>query len=213
MANEAQAMTYTSLISNITAYSERNDSGGPFTFIDNVPTFIFLAEKKIAADFKSLREIKSTTTPVNIGAIDITLPARWRKMVSVTVVNGAVLTERTKEYIDLVNVKFPTAGMPLHWALWDYNNIAIAPVPTAAISLQMIYWQQVEPLSPNRQENLITREAPQLLLAASLLQAAYFLKDSEKMQYWQQMYADAVQGLRSEDAARVLDRNTTPVQG
>ena len=213
MANEAQAMTYTSLISNITAYSERNDSGGPYTFIDTIPTFILFAEKKIAADFKSLREIKSTTTPVNAGAIDITLPARWRKMVSVSIVNGDTLTERTKEYIDLVNIKFPTAGTPLHWAMWDYNNIAIGPVPAAAIQLQMIYWQQVEPLSPNRQENLITREAPQLLLAACLLQSSYFLKDAEKMQYWQAMYADAMQGLKAEDAARVLDRNTTPVTG
>lgn len=216
MSNEAPAMTYDSLIQNIIAYSERNDNDGAFTFINNVPTFVFLAEKKIAADFKTLWQLNSATTDVaaNTGAIGapITLPARWRKMVSVGVQGVVTLTERTKEYIDLVNVKFP-ASTPEHWALWDYNNITIAPLSTTKITLQMIYWEQATPLSPDRQENLITREAPQLLLAGSLLQAAYFLKDAEKMQYWQQMYQDATQALKAEDAARVLDRNTTPVQG
>ena len=56
------------------------------------------------------------------------------------------------------------------------------------------------------QTNFLTEYAPDLLLYATLLEAAPFLKKDERIQTWQQMYDRAAQAFDGEDLKRILDR-------
>ena len=204
-ANAPFALTYDTLISSVQDYAQRKDD----TFTNYIPEFIHLAQKKIAADFKTFWEVRSVVTNLVANSPRLELPARWRKMASVSI-NRVALNERTYEYCQLMNVTLP-ASTPQYWGLWDYNNVVVAPTPDAAYEVNLVYFEEAQPLGPEVQENLITREAPQLMLAASLLQSGYFLKDAEKITYWQQLYQDAAQALKAEDTSRIVDRNTSPL--
>jgi len=205
---EAQILTYGSLLADVQAYSERDDE----KFINQIPRFILLAEKSIAREFKSLWELNVARLTLLQNQVVVEKPALWRKTVSVTV-NGQSLYERTTELVKKYGEEL-TPAAPQYWTDYDYNNILIAPAPDVAGYLfELTYFQQAQPLSPINAENLISREAPQLLLFGTMLQAAYFEKSTSKIGYWSQQYGQIKQNLLAEDQLRIVDRNTSVQQG
>lgn len=196
-------LTYSSLLSDVARYAERDDP----VFIAQIPRFIELAEKTIASEFKALWEVRSVTASIEAGTTYVEKPARLRKMISLTI-NGAPLLERTQEYIAQIATEIP-ASQPVYWCEYAYKYFGIAPLPNIAYSYQLLYYEQVAPLDDNNQTNLVTSEAPQLLLFGAMLQAAYFLKDQAQIQYWQALYQGSSTALKTEDAQRVVDRNTS----
>ena len=202
-SNQATQMTYESLLDNIATYSERNDP----IFLEQRPTFILLAEKQIAADFKNLLQLRNVTGVIsNTGQGVLEKPARWRKMVSFAV-NGIVLSHRSQEYLEMINAELPM-GQPQYYADISYKYLSVAPVPTTQLPFFMVYEEQVQPLSTENSSNLYTSEAPQLLLAQCMLQASIFLKNDKYMSMWQNQYNAAAGALKAEDATRIVDRNT-----
>lgn len=61
-------------------------------------------------------------------------------------------------------------------------------------------------LGDDQQTNFITEYAPDLLLYATLLESAPFLKNDERITTWQTMYDRAAKALDNEDVGRILDR-------
>lgn len=205
---DSQILTYTTLVSDVIAFMERTDTA----FIDEVPRFILYAEKEIAAEFKTLWELKVENTMLTLNQIYFTLPARTRKVVSLSV-NGAPLYERSADLVKLYNsADGLNSGIPQYWSYYDYNNLLVAPVPDASYPIELIYHEQVQPLSEDNQQNLLSREAPQLLLYATMYQASLWAKNPTQMQYWQGFYTQASNALKQEDVSRVIDRNTSVIQ-
>lgn len=203
MATEAQTLTYSSLLADVVSYLERTDA----LFVNEIPRFILYAEKEIAAELKTLWEQQVVNTPLLANTPSFNFPARLRRVVSLTI-NGEPLYERSAEYNLLMNQELPPQ-QPLYWGYYDYNNCIVSPLPDVRYTLQLIYQEQVQALSPENQENLLTREFPQLLFYGTMYQAALWEKNPNRQQQWQAMYAQALQAAKQEDAQRVVDRNTT----
>ena len=200
---DAQVMTYTKLISDVLSYSERNDEA----FINQIPRFILLAEKTIASEFKTLWEINVARTTLLQEQETIQKPARWRETISITV-NNLSMYVRSAEMVKYYGSQLP-AGRPQYWCDYDYNNILVAPTPDQTYTFELTYFEQAPPLSIENEENLLTREVPQLLLFGTMVQAAYWEKSVEKIGYWTQQYQVIKQSLTQEDKFRSIDRNTT----
>ena len=205
IATQAQDLTYDSLITDIIAYAERDDA----VFEAQIPRFILLAEKEIAAEFKTFWEIRAVTSTMTANTATLEKPARWRKTASISVA-GFTLYERDQDYITQYNAEV-ASSQPKYYAEIDYKYWSFAPIADKAYPMFIQYWEQVQPLSVSNQTNLITSEAPQLLLFACMLQSAYFLKDQTKISYWQNMYSQASAALTGEDQSRVIDRNTAVI--
>lgn len=203
----AAGLTYDTLVSDVIAYLERNDDA----FVNEIPRFVLYAEKQIAAEFKTLWETAVVNTNIKAQIPFMALPARTRRVLSVSI-NGVSLFERSAEYVLMINNEF-SAGRPQYWAWYDMNNLLFGPEPNAQYMLQLIYQEQVQPLSQSNQDNLITRDMPQLLLYATMYQAALWEKNPSRQQQWQGMYQQALQALKTEDGARAIDRNTTVSPG
>lgn len=159
----AYDLNYANLVQAVQDYSQRYET----VFVKNIPLFINLAEKQIASDFKALWNLAVAQGTLNPGRLYFDKPARWRKTVSISV-GGKVLPERSFEYLRAVNTDL-SSGLPQFWADYDYNNYAISPLADIAYLVEIIYYEQVLPLSEFVSDNLITREAPQLLLYATLM--------------------------------------------
>jgi hypothetical protein len=82
----------------------------------------------------------------------------------------------------------------------------IAPTPDDDYAYEVLYYERVQPLDATNQSNWFTEYAPQALLYGSLLQAMPFLKNDERIPMWQAQYEQIMNVLKTEDVARIGDR-------
>jgi hypothetical protein len=201
----ASVMTYSSLVENIQSYLERTDQAT----LDKIPTFIMLAEQVMAADLKFLGNLTVATSNMVQGENVIDKPARWRKTVSMNVtVNGVrqPIFLRKYEYLREYWPNPAQQDVPFFYCDYDYTHWMIAPTPNDDYAYEVLYYERVQPLDATNQSNWFTEYAPQALLYGSLLQAMPFLKNDERIPMWQAQYEQIMNVLKTEDVARIGDR-------
>ena len=200
----ASAMTYDNLSSNVLQYLERDDPA----VVNQIPTFIMLAEFEIAEMMKSLGQQQVAEGTMLIGNPVIPKPARWRKTVSMNItVAGKLQSVLLRKYEYLRNYAPDSAatGTPLYYADYDYDNWLVAPTPDQTYNFEVLYYERLAPLSSENQTNWITRNAPNAMLYGTLLQAMPFLKNDQRV-IFQTKYTEAIQALTMEDKLRIADR-------
>jgi hypothetical protein len=202
-------LTYDNLVTSVEQYLERNDAA----VVDQIPTFITLAEFEIAQQIKTLGQIEVAQGNMSIGNPVIPKPARWRKTVSMSVVNTAgernPMFVRKYEYLTNYNAQSAN-GLPLYYGDYDYDNWYVSPIPDQAYQFEVLVYQRLQPLSSTNQTNWITNNAPNAMLFGTLLQAVIYLKDDAR-QIFQQKYEMAMQALKAEDLTRVGDRSAVAI--
>lgn len=202
----AAALTYSSLLTDVLTYAERSDA--PFT--SQLPRFVMLAENRIATECRGLGFQRFVTT--NLATSTLQKPARWRETIGISIVVAGEITylkERSYEYCRSYAPTPAVTGVPEYFANYTYEHLLIAPTPNTTYTAEIAYYERPEPLSEQNQTNWTTQYAPQLLLYATLLEAAPFLKRPDLMQLWQGLYEQAKNGLAGEAARRSQDKVTT----
>ena len=203
------ALTYDSLIATVQQYLERKDAA----VVDQIPTFVTLAEFEIAQQIKTLGQIEVAQGTMSISNPVIPKPARWRKTVSMSVIDAAGERKpvflRKYEYLTNYNAE-SSPGLPLYYGDYDYDNWYVSPIPSAAYQFEVLVYQRLQPLSSANQTNWLTNNAPNVMLFGTLLQAVIYLKDDQR-QIFQQKYDLAMQALKAEDVARVGDRSAVAI--
>ena len=202
----AAAMTYDSLVTDISGYTERRDQA----FLDQIPRFIMLAENRIASECRGLGFQRYATFTLNSNIID--KPSRWRETISLSLVNNneiQYLYERGYEYCRMYSPNPATTGIPVYYANYDYEHIIVVPSPASSYPSELAYYERPEPLSSLNQTSWTTQYAPQLLLYACLLETAPWLKNDQRIQTWQGLYNAAKGDLENESARRMSDRSNS----
>jgi len=210
MANiPSWVMTYDDLTSTVLQYLERKDAA----VVNAIPTFISLAEFEIAQEIKTLGQLQIVESTMTASNPVLQKPARWRKTVSMSVtVAGKKQPVYLRKYEYLKNY-WPDdtqTDIPLFYADTDWDHWYIAPTPNLAYSFEVLYYERIAPLSSTNQTNWLTQNAPNAMLFGTLLQAMPFLKNDQRT-IFQQKYTEALQSLKSEDVARVGDRQAVAV--
>jgi hypothetical protein len=206
----AAVMTYDSLVENIQSYLERTDTAT----IEKIPLFIMLAEQVIASQIKFLGNLTVNTSNMIAGTNVIQKPARWHKTVSFNItVNGErnPVLLRKYEYIRNYWPDPALTGTPLYFCDYNYTNWLVGPTPNAAYVFEVLYYDRPQPLDSSNQTNWFTIYAPQALLYGSLLQAMPFLKNDQRLAFFQQQYDLIIATLATEDKLRIADRQAIAV--
>lgn len=196
-------MTYDSLYAQILNYSERTDQ----EFIDTIPTIIALTESSIAAALKTYLQLTVVETTLAKNQVVLSKPARWKKTVSMKT-NGKPMLLRSQDYIAQYQSE-SNPSQPLYYADYDFNNWAFAPAPDQAYPVEIIYYSEIQPLDIANQQNLFTRETPQLMLYGCMYHAMAYLKALDKMTSWKGYYDAEMKAIKNEDNSRRVDRNTS----
>jgi len=201
----AAVMTYSSLVSDIEQYLERNDT----QTVAQIPRFIMLAEQVIASQIKFLGNLTVNQSNMVASQSIIDKPARWHKTVSMNVTVSGSRTPvllRKYEYLREYAPDPTVTGVPAYYADYDYTHWLVAPTPADAYDFEVLYYERVQPLDSTNQTNWFTIYAPQALLYGSLLQAMPYLKNDDRMGMWQQQYDLIINTLKNEDVLRIADR-------
>ena len=194
-----EALTYDSLVLKIQGYAERNDA----EFVAEIPGFVMLAEQRLALEAKGLGFVRVVEFSFTPGNPVQEKPQRWRQTKSLYYQDAqgeiVYLLPRKYEYCKMYSSGL-TLGDPKYYADVDYNHFYFAPAPVSAYAGELSYYERPEPLSETNQTNWTTRNVPQLLLYACLLEAQPYLKNTQMLSLWQAQYAEIIASLQREEA-------------
>jgi hypothetical protein len=156
-----------------------------------VPTFIRLFEAK--ANRKLLCRQMETRV---VATIDLTntqlefldLPPNFQTMRRVRLVNGGSpqkprLRFATGAQIDDLREKNMTAGQPVWFSIFG-NSMELCPTPNAAYQIEMVYRIYLTPLSTVNETNWLLDLAPDGYLYGTLMEAAPYLHDDDRISVW-----------------------------
>ena len=200
-----QDFTYTNLQTLIPQYAERTDAA----FATQVPTFIALAENRIATDmkqqgFQSVVSGNLATTP------SMAKPSFWKETISfnITLADGSrqQLALRPLEYLRNYWPNDTLTDTPRFYADYNATHFMFAPTPSTALAFELVYYARLQPLSTTNNSNWTTLNAPQALLAACMVEASRYVKNKDRQATWEDMYQGAVGGIKGENSERQADR-------
>jgi hypothetical protein len=209
MTTPSFVLTYDSLTSTVLQYLERQDAA----VVAQIPTFITMCEFEIAEQIKTLGQLQVATSKVTPDNPVLAKPARWRKTVSLTINNGTTDSPVFLRKFEYIKNYWPNAtqtGLPQYYADTDYEHWYLAPTPDQDYDFEVLYYERIAPLSETNQTNWLTQYAPNAMLYGTLLQAMTFLKNDNR-QIFQQKFDAALAALKTEDVARVGDRQAIAV--
>ena len=215
----AQAMTYTSLVTDLQKYLQRYDE----LVTNQIPRFIMLAQQAVVRDLKILgfREEVTGTFDGNAQASGVMAkPSDWRKTISFYASTGvnfnshSPVLERTNEYIRTVYPDPTVNGVPRYYGDSDWNHwlIAPAPDPTLAPYFKIAYYGTLVMLDESNNTNWLTQNAPDWLLYRCLKEAAGFVKTDERIAVWDSNYGQATSSLLKQEEHGMIDRAASTME-
>ncbi len=211
------AMTYSSLITTMEAYLQRYDT----LVTSNIPQFIAFAQVRIPRELKILgfrTEVVGTFNGTTLTTGMMQKPSDWKKTIAFYIGTGTnndthtPVFERDYDYIRSIYPDASVTGVPRFYGDAAYDYWLIQPTPSSALPFKIPYYSELTQLDDTTQTNWLTENAPDLLLYASLLEAAPFLKTDERIPVWQGYYNAAKQALTGEEVERRFDTASVAVE-
>jgi hypothetical protein len=170
-----------------------------------IPQFIKMAEARFNRELR-VREMLLRAEAVS-DAEYLVLPSDWLETYSLEMVVTATTTAPPLSYIGINEAKILKANHiqndPRYYTMVN-NFIELIPAPKGDQDLLLTYYQKIPALSESNPTNWLLTKSPDLYLYASLLQAAPYLKNDERIQVWAAGMTDVMDKMQmdSEKAMR-----------
>jgi len=204
-------MTYAELVTKIRDYCEVDANVFTSSIING-----FIQD----AEFRILREIDSDNNRQYAQA-DIVAGQRYVNTPLISdetlVIRSAQITNSTggadnssRSFLEYRDTSFiseynsdGSQGLPKYYSYWDENTIVLAPTPDQNYNMQINYILKPTGLSSSNTETYLSKEFPNGLLYACLVEAFGFLKGPMDMiQYYEKRYSESAQGFSIEQMGR-----------
>ena len=182
--------TYDELKASIANWLNRDD----LTAV--IPDFIALAEAQIARDIRHWRQEKRVTTSVNEQYEN--LPNDWLEMIQIQLTAGGSLQAVSASELQSRKEVSLTANKPKYYRLTS-DQIELYPAPDQPYEASMQYYARVPALSDAETFNWILTEYPDIYLYGSLVHAAPYLADDQRITVWASLYKSAVDALNKDN--------------
>jgi hypothetical protein len=160
-----------------------------------IPDFIRLAEADIASRLRDRRMVVTVTAPTDCGRL--ALPDDWVEAIDVRMAGA----QTPLRYLPMSEANpARTAAFPPRFYTLQGNLLAVLPVPAENADgtfpdVQMTYYAKPTPLSDTVPTNWLLEQEPEALLYGSLLKAAPFMVDDERVPTWSALYKDCIDRL------------------
>tara|TARA_R110001632_G_C11152597_1_gene397546 strand:+ start:30 stop:635 length:606 start_codon:yes stop_codon:yes gene_type:complete len=182
--------TYDDLKNSIASWLNRDD------LTPVIPDFISLAEAQIARDIRHWRQEKRVTTSVNEQYEN--LPIDWLEMTQIQLTSGGRLQSISAAEMQDRKELSQTSGKPKYYRLTS-DQIELYPVPDAPYEAAMQYYARIPALTDADSPNWILTNYPDVYLYGSLIHAAPYLLDDNRVSVWASFYSAASQALNQDN--------------
>lgn len=160
---------------------------------DNTEDFMILAQRRYMRDVRipSMEKIVTITT----SNVNFAVPADYLELKSAMIIGDRNSLLARADYTEIRQEV--STGRP--------NNIAragasffLGPPPDAEYDIELVYYADIPYIDSTNAVNWFSTFAPELILAASLVEAYLFLKDAEKVGTWEHKYNQAMKNLANQ---------------
>jgi hypothetical protein len=196
-------MNYAELVQTIRRYTDVDSN----VFSDSVlDTFITMAENRILRDIDLDYFKKESTGSLTSGNKFLGAPSDilTHRYLMVTVNGDQVFLDfRDTSFMKEYWPDGTDTGIPKYYSVWDQDTFYIAPTPGSNYPVEIGYIYRPAQLSALNPTTWISNNAPEALLYACLIQAYSYTKGPPDMlNYFNQSYQQAIQGLGMEQQGR-----------
>ena len=192
------AFTYGELKQAIQDFTENSET----TFVNNLPTFIRLAEEKILQNVQLELFRKTATTNLVQSNAYLNVPSDFLSPFSLSLVLG----DNSIRFLDFKDPSFirevqdaDGEGIPRFYALFDNNNFIVSPIPASTYTAQLSYFYRPASLTAGADSGTtwLSTNAETTLLYASLVESCVFMKgERDTMQMYQQRMMEGITQLK-----------------
>lgn len=191
--------TYTELKAAVADWLNRDD------LTAQIPDFISLAEARFNRTLRVREMITRRKTVTTVGFI--TVPSDFVETYQLQLPANATNTPEPLTYIgpnEMAQLKSqPLTGKTRYYTIID-GAFELFPAPSPNAELTITYYAKIPVLSASQASNWLLAKAPDLYLYATLMNAAPYLQNDERIPVWSQLAASAFDELTmdSERASR-----------
>jgi hypothetical protein len=162
-----------------------------------IPDFITLAEHQMEREVRHYKMIERSNA--NLDSRYSQVPAGWLETIRFGITSGD--TYRLEmvsidRILELRERNMNTGGRPKYYCHVG-DTFELFPTPDAAYATELVYYERIPVLSDSNTTNWLLDEAPDAYLYGSLLQAAPYLAEDQRITTWATLYAGAVASLNN----------------
>ena len=110
---------------------------------------------------------------------------------------------RVLEFVDpnTLFAQYPSAttGTPEKYTLIGASTAYVRPIPERAYPVRLIYTAALPALSATQTTNWLLINAPDLYIAAAMLELCIYLENDERLQFWKMYYDERLSALMGDD--------------
>jgi hypothetical protein len=178
----AQITDYATLQTEVAGWLHRSD------LTTSITGFIQLGENRIYRDLR-VRQME-TALSATIAAGVIAVPSGYLEM-KYAYVSGSPATKMSRKDAEWIYANYPTrssGGVPKFFAR-EAETFIFGPYPDSTYTVTGLYYKRLSALSDTNTTNWLTSDVPDLILFASMCEAAPWLQDDARIPLWEKKYA------------------------
>lgn len=185
--------TYTTLQATIADWLNRPD------LANVIPTFISLAEERLARDLRIREMLKVSTATTTAGDKTVGLPADFLEMRDLHLETNPIATIKYQSPSAFFrNAYASISGLPTQYTTLA-SELQFAPKPDSTYTLELLYYAKPPKLSSSVSTNVFLTACPDLLLYAALGESAPYLENDARVATWASLYDKGVNSLTVSD--------------
>jgi hypothetical protein len=183
-----------------------------YDFTDaQIQNFLALAQIRLNRDLMSY-PMEKQATYVIVSSDPITLTSAVSDFNKVRLVRypnvGSLKVLAINEMVDKLE-QDPSTGTPEYYAV-DAGKLYLHPVPSSTgATITVHYYQTVAPIAVGTNTNLFTTQHSDCLLYATLLEAAGYMAEDERIPVWEKNYVAAVKATNVDPSN--IKKGSTPL--
>lgn len=181
--------SYSALRASIADWLNRDD------LTSVIPDFISLAEAQIERRVPTQRMVVRTN--LTISSQFTNLPSDFLSAKSLVLTSTSPVRPLefvTEDEMDAKRVVFQAVGKPAYFTIIG-TTVEVVPTPDTSYTAELTYFQTFAKLSDSNTTNWLLERHPDVYLYGSLLQAAPYLRDDERVGMWTALYGQAIEDM------------------
>jgi hypothetical protein len=179
----------TSLKAEIAGWLHRSD------LTAEIPGFIQLGENRIYRDLRVRQMETALSSAIASGVVAV--PSGYVEM-KYAYINGSPMAKLQRKDAEWIYHNYPTRssdGTPKYFAR-EATNFIFGPYPDSGYTVKGVYYKKLAALATT---NWLTDDVPDLILFASLCEAAPWMGKDTRIPIWEQKYAQIKDRVQAQD--------------
>lgn len=162
-----------------------------------IPTFINLLESQVERTLRVREMVSRATAALTEEFTELPIDFLAVQHAIINATRPQVLQWVPMQEIDRLQAE-TSPGLPLHYTIIG-DELEVSPIPNQEYEIEIVYFRRLDRLSDAAPTNWLLQRHPDVYLYGSLMQAAPYLKNDERVGLWSSALTSILEDIRVAD--------------